>query len=111
MWWKRVVLNNYFLAAIIVNVLSVAVVFIFKGFLPPVVPLFYGRPSGDGQLIPTLGLVVAPITSLIITFVNLGLNIIVKDIFLKKILAVAALFLTLITTITVIKIVSLVGFF
>jgi hypothetical protein len=111
MWWKKVVLNNCFLAAIIINVLCVAVIFIFKEFLPPVVPLFYGKPAGDGQLIPTLGLIVAPVVSLIITFINLGLNIIIKDIFLKKILAVAAIFLTLITTITVVKIISLVGFF
>lgn len=86
-------------------------ILVFKSLLPPVVPLFYGRPFGESQLVPVLTLFFAPITSIVITFVNSGLAILTEDVFSKKILVSGAFLLSLLITITVLKIIFLVGFF
>lgn len=109
--WKKTVFRNYFLAAAVLNVIAAIGIVLFKGFLPPLVPLFYGRPTGEAQLTSSLGLLIAPITSLVITIVNFLLVIWVKDDFLKKILAISAVLVSILTAITIIKIVLLVGFF
>jgi hypothetical protein len=97
--------------SLILDALVIVSVFFAKNLLPPVVPLFYGRPSGEGQLVPVLGLLLAPLVSLAITFANFFLAKIIKVEFLQKILIVSTFLLTLLTTITVIKIILLVGFF
>jgi hypothetical protein len=111
MWWKKVVFGNFFLSAIVINVVSCIGILILRGFLPPIIPLLYGRPEGVEQLTQPLWLFIAPGISLVITFVNLSLSNWSTDVFLKKILAVTALTVSLINLITVIKIVLLVGFF
>jgi len=109
--WKKTTLRNYFLAAIIVNLLAGLFIILLRDHLPPLVPLFYGRPAGEAQLTNTFGLLVAPGVSLLITIINLLLSPWVHDDFQKKILAVSAVFITVLAAITVIKIVLLVGFF
>jgi hypothetical protein len=109
--WKKIKFNNYFLAALILNAISILAPIILRSFLPPVIPLFYGRPAGEAQLTSTLGLIIAPVISTVIVMVNIFLNLRTKDDFLKRILAVAALLVSIVTTITVAKIILLVGFF
>lgn len=87
------------------------VIFLLQRNLPPVVPLFYGKPVGAGILTSNYGLLIAPGVSLIITLLNLLISFIVKDSFTKRILIIAALFVTILTAVTVIKIITLVGFF
>ena len=109
--WKKITFVNYFLAAAILNALSLLAPVVLRKFLPPVVPLLYGRPTGEGQLVPTLGLLIAPAAALLITAINLLLNLSTKDDFLKKVFAASALVISIVTTITVIKVMLLVGFF
>jgi hypothetical protein len=111
MWWKNTVFRSFFLAAIIINAGSIAAVFLFRSFLPPVVPLFYGRPDGAAQLVQPMLLLIAPGVSMLITILNLLLSTQSKDIFLKKLLAVTAFIVSFISLITIVKIVLLVGFF
>ncbi|MGA3291685.1 MAG: hypothetical protein ABSC49_00895 [Candidatus Microgenomates bacterium] len=111
MFLKRIFSNNYFLATVILDILTIALILVLQSFLPPVVPLLYGRPVGEGQLVPRLWLIIAPIASLAITLINIPLNLWVKDDFLKKIIAISTLVISCVTTITVIKIILLVGFF
>jgi hypothetical protein len=108
---KKIAFRNLFFAAGIINVIGAFIPLVCKSFLPPVAPLFYGRPSGPEQLIVTLGLTIAPLFSLGITIINLFLNIWIKDQFIKKVLAVSALGISILTIITVVKIVLLIGFF
>ena len=109
--WKKVPYRNYFLAAIIINIGILATLILLKSFLPPLAPLFYGRPAGEAQLTNTLGLLIAPGVSLLITVINLLLCFWVKDDFLKKLLAVSTIVVSVLTAITIIKIILLVGFF
>ena len=108
--WKKVPYRNYFLAAIIINIVVALSLVLLKSVLPPLAPLFYGRPVGEAQLTKTLGLFIAPGASLLITILNLCLSLLVKDDFLKKLLAISAIVTSVLTAITIIKIILLVGF-
>lgn len=103
--------RNYFLAAIVIDIIVVLLLIILRNFLPPLAPLFYGRPTGDAQLTKTFGLLIAPGASFLITAVNLLLSLWVKDVFFKKLLAISAVVISVLTTITIVKIVFLVGYF
>jgi hypothetical protein len=109
--WKKLPLKGCIYFSIVINLISVVVIIALRSLLPPVVPLFYGLPSGAEQLTPTLGLVLAPATGLVITILNLFLTNLTSDIFLKKTLIISGAFISLLLAITVTKIFLLVGFF
>ena len=102
--------RGYFYFAIALNVVTLIFTFLSQSFLPPIVPLFYGLPSGVGVLVPSIALAVAPGISLLITALNIFLSYRFSDMFIKKTLSVASGLLAILSTITIIKIVFLVGF-
>lgn len=77
--------------------------------LPPQVPLFYGLPESDKQLAPSLAIILPSFLSLLLSLINTTLACVVKEDFLKKVLIIAAFICTLLTAITTIKIIFLVG--
>ena len=103
--------RNYFLAAIIIDVVVLLLLLILKNFLPPLAPLFYGKPIGEAQLTTTFGLMIAPLVSILITVINLVLSLWLSDDFFRKLLAISAVVVSVLLTITILKIVLLVGFF
>lgn len=109
--WKNIPLKGYVYASFGLNLIVVAAIFGLKSFLPPVLPLFYGLATGTNQLTHTYGLLIAPATGLLITLLNICLTIITKDQFFKKTLIISAMFVSILITITVLKIILLVGFF
>jgi hypothetical protein len=109
--WKKVTYRNYFLAAIIINIVVALLLLLLKSFLPPLTPLFYGKPVGESQLTGTFGLLIAPGVSFLITMLNILFSLWVKDGFLKKILAISTIIVSVLVAITIIKIIFLVGFF
>jgi hypothetical protein len=109
--WKKIPYRGCVYLSVFLNVVSALIVFALKGYLPPVVPLFYGLPTGAEQLTPMLGLFLVPVVGLIITAINVLVSIFSKDDFLKKSLIISSVFISLLLTVTVIKIVLLVGFF
>ena len=111
MLWKKIAFRNYFLVAGILFFLSMAGIVIARNSLPPLVPLYYGKPTGEDQLASTAFLFVVPCVSLLITIINLLINRSINDEFIKRILAVSALIVSLMTTVTITKIILLVGFF
>ncbi|KKS96192.1 MAG: hypothetical protein UV71_C0001G0066 [Microgenomates group bacterium GW2011_GWC1_43_13] len=109
--WNKLAYRNYFLTAIVINIGILLLLILFKSFLPPRAPLFYGRPMGEAQLTSTFGLLIAPGVSLMMTLLNLFLSLWAKDSFIKRLLAISAIVVSVLTAITITKIVSLVGFF
>ena len=109
--WKKITYRNYFFAAIIINVGVALIIILLKNFLPPLAPLFYGKPVGEAQLVNSFGLLIAPGVSFLITILNILLSFWVKDDFLNKILAISAIIVSILVAITIIKIIFLVGFF
>ncbi len=111
MWRKNITFQKLFLVAGALSFISLLAVLGSRGFLPPLVPLFYGKPTGADQLAPTLFLLIIPAVSLLITIINLFINSRSKDDFIKKFLAVSSLVFSIMTIIAVTKIILLVGFF
>ncbi len=84
----------------LVNILVILGVLFFQSHLPPVVPLFFGLPLGEQQLANSWALIIPPIVALAF----LGVNIFIKQVLLGLTLTTTAL-----STITVVKIILLVG--
>lgn len=109
--WKDLPLGNLFYFGLGVNILTSVAVIILRGLLPPVVPLFYGLPVGANQLTSTLGLIIAPAVSVFIIAINYLISLVLENVFLQKVLAITSLSISVLTTLTIIKIMFLVGFF
>ncbi len=109
--WLKTPFKGFFYASLVLGFSSIVFILAFKSFLPPIVPLFYGRPFGESQLVPVLYLFFAPIVSVVITLANSGLAMLTEDSFSKKILISGAFLLSLLITITILKIIFLIGFF
>lgn len=99
-----------FLITIVLAVLIIVLIFITWNRLPPQVPLFYSRPWGETQLSPTWGLWLLAIFSFTILGFNLILSLLYfqKNVLIRKILAATSLLFSLLSIITVIKIISLI---
>ncbi len=109
--WKKLPLKGFIYSSLGLSLASAVLILITLKNLPPVVPLFYGLPSGADQLVPTLMLFIVPGFGLFITAVNILLAQILKDPFFKKTLVVSTTFISFLGAITIVKIISLVGFF
>ena len=96
---------------LIFNLIIIIAVFLTRGFLPPVVPLFYGFPKGADQLAPSVALTIPPTIAIIVTLVCVVLITIFKDEFLKKILLATSIVVSILSFVTVLKIILLVGSF
>lgn len=97
--------------SIIINVLTVVFILAVKNRLPPEVPLFYGRPTGEEQLSTTLGLAIPAVVSFFILFINIGLSLLFTNDFLKKTLILSGISSVAFSTITTVKIIFLIGSF
>lgn len=109
--WKEIPLKEYIYISLGMVVISTATILFSTNSLPPVVPFFYGKAVGEGQLVKNLGLLIAPGISLLIIALNTVLATTIENSFFKKILVMCAFLFSLLMTITVFKIVFLVGFF
>ena len=98
-------------ASFVVNLVVIVFVLIVRRWLPPQVPLFYGMAEGEGQLAPSIFLAIPAIAAILVTALNIVLAHTLKDTFIKRALIVAGLAATFLATITVVKIVFLVGSF
>jgi hypothetical protein len=108
---KKLPLKSALYLAVGLNIGSLAVIMLLKDWLPPVVPLFYGLPNGESQLVSVYGLLLVPGGLLVITLTNTLMAIYVKDLFFKKSLIVTSAFVSALGAVTIIKIILLVGFF
>jgi len=89
--------------------LNLSLSLICQSRLPPQIPLFYGLPQGEDQLIGSLGLALPSLISLTLTTLNFFLAKKIKNTFLERILAAASLTITALALITTVKVAFLVG--
>ena len=109
--WKNLPLRGYIYASFSIDLVLVIIVLALRNFLPPVVPLFYGLPSGENQLVPQLGLLIVPGVSLLITILNTSIASSSKDEFFKTTLIVSSALISVLAAVAVLKIIFLVGYF
>ncbi len=96
---------------LIINLVLIGVLILIRDYLPSEVPLLYGKPYGIEQLVPKLALTVPPVISCVVIIVNEVLSRFIKNAFLKQLMFGTSVMVTILTTITVVKIVLLVGNF
>jgi len=101
----------WYLRAALISALIAISVIILQGILPPEIPLYYGLPKGQDQLVSTISLIIPSIVSLLIVLLNFIISLFVKDDFIQKILIFTAFACLFLSTITTIKILFLVGNF
>lgn len=110
-YWKETPFKFSVYTAVAITLVLGALVLTLKNNLPPILPLFYGKPVGEAELTPFYGFLIAPAASLLVIIINTLLSFTFKDVFIKKVLVLSALFITILIAVTVIKIIFLVGFF
>jgi len=103
--------RQYVIYAVFGNIIVVLLTLLVHRWLPPEVPLFYGKPEGEEQLASSWLLVLPSLVSLLILFVNLAISSLTKSDFLKKTLVLAGIGACLFSIITTLKIIFLVGSF
>lgn len=102
--------KKYSLWLIGTNIITIIVALVLsRSVLPPIVPLYYGNPSGSEQLANSSNLIIPPFTALVLSLSNLAVGGVTKDEFIKNILFGGAAIVTLLSLITVAKIILLVG--
>lgn len=93
----------------LLNIIVLIFIFAVKNLLPPEIPLLYGKPSGEEQLVPKIYLFIPPSLAIVFLLLNLILIKFIKDKFLQYSLLSLSLIITILSTITVLKIISIVG--
>lgn len=110
-YWEKLPLKSCVYASFGVSLFLALVILLFQKALPPQVPLFYGEPVGEGQLVGSAYLLVAPLFAFAITLLNSFIASKIDDDFTKKFLIVSAFFVSILIFITLTKVFFLVGTF
>lgn len=98
------------LLTLLINIISIIlIVFAYKK-LPPQVPLYYGLTRGERQLVQPLVLILPISISSLFVALNSIFAYFTKSVFSKKILVVSGFFISVLSLITVIRIITTIGF-
>ena len=103
--------RGYLIYIIFANLITIVFTLVVHKWLPPEIPLFYGKPQGNEQLASSWLLVLPGLISLLILFTNLAIVNLIKNDFSRKTLILAAIGATFFSTITTFKIIFLIGSF
>lgn len=98
-----------YIISLVLLILTAVLFGLLRDKLPPEVPLYYGKPPGAKQIAAKNFLLLPLALSLTLSALNYAIANFLKDNYLRSILAVLSLFLSLISVIAVLKIIFLVG--
>lgn len=106
--WVLALANRLTITSIVLSV----IIFLWRyRSLPPLVPLWYGKPWGTDRLAHPLWLIVLPAASLVILIINtIATRTVTRDMLIfRQILATTALLVAILSLVTLSKIVFLVS--
>lgn len=106
---KNLAYKNPIIFVFFVNLLLIVFAVSMQAFLPPVVPLLYGLPKGEEQLVPKIFLALPAIASEAVLIINALLIRFLKDDFLQKSLFYLIVAVCALSAITTLRIFFLVG--
>jgi hypothetical protein len=95
------------LIVLLINILIIIFIIVYSPNLPPQSPLYYGLPRGEKQLAPPLSLILPILISSLFVAVNSIIAYYANSKYLKNILVLAGLFISLLSVITVVQILLL----
>jgi hypothetical protein len=106
---SKVPFSKQIILCLIINLVMILLTTLSILVLPPQIPLLYGLPEGEEQLVSNWAITIPNLAALIIMFTNSIFAIYTKDEYLKKIIVIAGFTVSFFAIITVIKIFFLVG--
>lgn len=106
---ERLPLKKYYIFSFLLSLTVIVSGGILQLLLPPEIPLFYGLPVGEEVLTKSIFIITPALVSMFITVLNAYFSIFAESTYLKKVLAASAISVSVLATITTIKIVFLVG--
>jgi len=106
---KQIPLIKFSYSALAISFLSIIFVLFVYNKLPPVVPLLYGLPEGEMQLVKTVWLIIPALFSILIAIINIVISLFLESTFLKELLIVSSFVVSMFSAITIFKIIFLVG--
>lgn len=108
---KTITINGKTGIAAAINLITIAAIFLALSKLPPQVPLFYGMATGPAQLAEKSFLFLPPVLAFAALIVNEILQKVMKDTFIGSILQWSSLVFAILSSITIFRIMLLVGSF
>lgn len=97
--------------SIVTNVIVILGVLLLKKYIPPEIPLYYGLPEGNNQIATAEELIIPSMAALVIILINISIASVIQNEYLKRALIIVSLVITLLSLITTLEIVFLVGSF
>lgn len=107
--FEKLPLKNLYVVSFALNVLAIVSSLFATFILPPEVPLLFGLPQTEEQIVPSFLVSLPNAVALIITFLNALLAIYLDDAYLKRVLSFVSLAITILSLIATSKIIFLVG--
>lgn len=99
------------IVCVVINLAVIVGIILLDKNIPPEIPLYYGMPQGADQLTLKSSLPLPSIIAIFLGIINIILAVILKDVFLKRVVSGITVATTSLAVITIIKIVSTVGSF
>jgi len=109
-FWQTTLNSRLLRFNIILFITQLTIIIWFYRELPPEIPLFFSRPWGSAWLTSTSSIFILPLLSLVTLLLNyfLALYYHQKKLILSQLLVIFSLIITLFSTVSVLKIISLV---
>ena len=107
--FEKLPLKNLYVISFVLNVLAIVSSLFATFILPPEVPLLFGLPQTEEQIVPSFLVSLPNAVALIITVLNALLAIYLDDAYLKRVLSFVSLAITILSLIATSKIIFLVG--
>lgn len=107
--FDRLPLKKFYIVSFFVGVITSVIALLAKLILPPEIPLFYGLPQTGQRVTTSIYLVLPPLISVVLTVINAYISMFTESTYLKKVLAFSTIVVSSLVSITVIKIILLVG--
>lgn len=105
---KNIEFPHLTLIVLSLNVVFIVILILISKDLPPQVPLYYGLPRGEQQLISPAALVLPIVLSSLFIVINNIVAYFIESLFLKRVLVFGSCFVSLLSIITIVNIIFLI---
>jgi hypothetical protein len=109
-FWQITLHSRLLRLSLVLFIAQIVLIIWFYNQLPPEIPLFFSRPWGEQWLTSSSLIIILPLFSLVTLLLNYSLAIFYhqKKLLLSQLLVVFAFIISLFSTVSVLKIISLV---
>lgn len=109
-FWQATLNSRLLRLSIVLLVAQIVLIIWFYNQLPPEIPLFFSRPWGPDWLTSTATIFILPLFSLVTSLINYFLALFYhqRKLLLSQLLVIFAFMISLFSTVSVLKIISLV---